>query len=85
MEIKFQNEALVTFIDKNIKYHDDMFGENVFILLNNKPEFIHSYDYREFNGVPIKIMAEVLQKYYYKVFDADMEYYKWRKEYFNKS
>lgn len=78
--IKFRSEVVSSTRDENQLYHDDMFAEDVFITLPHKPQFIESYDYREFNGVPIKEVAEVLNRYHHLILKAEMEYYKWRRD-----
>ena len=72
-EIKFSNEILVSTIDGDSHYHDDMLGERVWIMLDRKPPFIKSYDYREFNGKPIKEMAKKLKKCHDIMVNADLK------------
>jgi len=62
-EIKFESRVLISLRDKTTPYHDDMFGEDVWVSLGEKPIYINSYDYREFNGVPIGEMAKFLDKW----------------------
>lgn len=44
-------------------YHDDMFNETVFVSVRYIPRNIASFDFREFNGVPIKTMAGILEEF----------------------
>lgn len=62
-EVKFENNVLVSLLNGEELYHDDMYGEEVWINLRYKPEFLTSYDYREFNGIKIEDMARLLGDY----------------------
>ena len=72
-EIKFENRIVVSVRSGEELYHDDMCGEDVWISLRYKPEFIDSYDFREFNGIPIKEMTKILEKYDEKIVRADLD------------
>jgi len=61
-EIKFDNEVLVSTYSGDTKYHDDMLSESVWIMMDRKPSYVKSYDYREFNGKTIKEMAKELKR-----------------------
>lgn len=75
-KIIYLSDAIATTQSRNDFYHDDMFNESVFVLLLNKPDFIDSYDYREFNGLTIGRMAEILGKYKSAVIKAEITYYR---------
>ena len=61
-KIEFETKTVVSTHGGQVRYHDDMLGEQVWISCQ-KPQCVNSVDYREFNGVPIKEMAKFLEKY----------------------
>lgn len=71
-EIKFNSRVLVSTKTGDVAYHDDMNGENVWFNVD-RPRFIHSYDWREFNGIPISEIAAILEKWDNKHSRVDIE------------
>ena len=71
-EIEFESRFLISTKTGETPYHDDMLGEDVWISFD-KPNFIHSYDWREFNGIQIKKIAELLEKWNNRQADIDMK------------
>lgn len=72
-EIKFENEVLVSTYDGDTLFHDDFLGESIWIMLDRKPPYIKSYDYREFNGKKIKAVAKELKRCNDIMVNADLK------------
>ena len=72
-EIKFENEVLVSTYNGDTKFHDDMLGETVWIMLDKKPPYVNSYDYREFNGERIADVAYELLRCHNIMINADLK------------
>jgi hypothetical protein len=69
----YKTRYLYSELPKTAYYHDDFNGEGVWFNLPVIPSFIHSNDFREFNGRTIEQIADFLENYFenYWQFEID--------------